>query len=163
MSFESAVEDYRHGRLEAARRKLAAIDEVRAKLLFVRIYTRLRHTTGVEFHVRFGNQLKKSSMTELRLGYYFRFFSCASAQFPKANVALRKRSRSSVTLLSHLVSRPSFGLVFRSSCSRSIAIWKVRECHGTQSMLTSNLDQKLKMNHIQSSRYKRRKLEHFTF
>jgi len=65
MSFESAVEDYRHGRLAAARRKLAAIDEVRAKLLFVRIYTRLRHTTGVDSAIAISREIWKSANEDL--------------------------------------------------------------------------------------------------
>jgi len=65
MSFESAVEDYRHGRLEAARRKLAAIDEVRAKLLFVRIHTRLRHTTGVDSAIAISREIWKSANEDL--------------------------------------------------------------------------------------------------
>jgi len=62
MSFREAVDDYQHGRLTAARERLVTLDDVDAKLLFVRIQTRLGDTSDAAIAIELARELFASAV-----------------------------------------------------------------------------------------------------
>jgi len=62
MSFREAVDDYQRGRLTAARERLVTLDNVDAKLLFVRIQTRLGDTSDAATAIELARELFASAV-----------------------------------------------------------------------------------------------------
>lgn len=98
MSFCEAVDDYQHGRLTAARERLVTLDDVDAKLLFVRIQTRLGDTSDAAIAIELARELFASAVslfqTAFKLASFYRFYSPGLALSKTQDIASKRRSGS---------------------------------------------------------------------